>query len=107
MLSWIACRVTGPLPPPRRGLLAGLVAGPVAGPAAAQVLVGDGSLSCGTEYTIASGDTLSRLAARAYGDPMLYGYIADANWDTLGGNPESIAVGMAITIPCVDGAARF
>ena len=41
----------------------------------------------GPTYAIASGDTLSRLAARAYGDPMLYGFIADANWDALGGDP--------------------
>ena len=89
-----------------RGLLAGLVAAPVAAPAAAQVLVGDGSLSCGADHAIASGDTLSGLAARAYGDPMLYGYIADANWDALGGNPESIAIGMSIMIPCVDASGE-
>jgi hypothetical protein len=31
-------------------------------PAGAQSLIGDGSVTCGTEYTIAKGDTLSRLA---------------------------------------------
>lgn len=85
-----------------RGLAAALLAGSGLSPAAAQMLVGDGSLACGSPYVVASGDTLSVLAERAYGDPLLYGFIADANWDALGGNPESVAVGMELTIPCVD-----
>ncbi|MHA3979835.1 DUF3300 domain-containing protein [Halovulum sp. GXIMD14794] len=71
-------------------------------PVSAQVLVGDGSVTCGSSYTIAPGDTLSQVSARAYGDPQLYGFIADANWDAIGGNPENIAVGMELEIPCVD-----
>lgn len=85
-----------------RCLLGALVAGPVATPAIAQMLVGDGTVTCGTPYVVAGGDTLSRIAARAYGDPQLYGFLADANWEALGGNPESIAAGMSLTIPCVD-----
>jgi hypothetical protein len=68
----------------------------------AQVLVGDGTLSCGGTYVVAPGDTLSVLSLRAYGDPQLYGFIADANWDALGGNPENVRIGMELTIPCVD-----
>jgi hypothetical protein len=68
--------------------------------------VGDGTITCGTAYTVASGDTLSLIARRAYGDPQLYGFIADANWDALGGNPENISVGMALTIPCVDATGK-
>ena len=78
-----------------------LVAG-AAAPALAQGLVGDGTVACGQSYTIASGDTLSRVAERAYGDPMLYGILADANWDALGGNPENLNVGASIMIPCID-----
>ncbi len=74
---------------------------------AAQMLVGDGTVSCGTVYVVESGDTLSRVSARAYGDPQLYGFIADANWEALGGNPESIAVGMFLKIPCVDVTGQF
>ena len=75
---------------------------PVTAPAAAQMLVGDGSVKCGGPYVISSGDTLSRVSERAYGDPMLYGILADANWDALGGDPEHLTVGMSITIPCID-----
>lgn len=78
----------------------------LAAPAAAQTLVGDGSITCGAPYTVVGGDTLSVIARRAYGDPQLYGFIADANWDALGGNPENISVGMALTIPCVDASGN-
>ena len=85
-----------------RSLAVALVAAPVAAPAAAQMLVGDGSVECGGPYVISSGDTLSRVSERAYGDPMLYGILADANWDALGGDPEHLTVGMSITVPCID-----
>ncbi len=75
-------------------------------PAGAQVLVGDGTVTCGTSYTVASGDTLSLIARRAYGDAQLFGFIADANWDALGGNPENISIGMALTIPCIDASGK-
>jgi hypothetical protein len=89
-----------------RGLLAGIAAGTLASPGAAQVLVGDGTVTCGSAYVVQSGDTLSRLAERAYGDPLLYGFIADANWDLIGGDPERVAVGMSLAIPCVDAAGE-
>ncbi len=72
----------------------------------AQPLVGDGTLACGGTYTVVAGDTLSALSGRAYGDPQLYGFIADANWDSLGGNPENVSVGMALTIPCIDASGN-
>ena len=56
------------------------------------MLVGDGSVECGGTYVISSGDTLSRVSERAYGDSMLYGILADANWDALGGDPEHLTV---------------
>lgn len=89
-----------------RPLLSFLIGGLLALPATAQTLRGDGSIVCGAPYAITSGDTLSRISARAYGDPMLYGFIADANWDALGGDPENIAVGMALMIPCVDASGE-
>lgn len=75
-------------------------------PAAAQVLVGDGSVTCGVSYTVAGGDTLSLIARRAYGDPKLYGFIADVNREAIGGNPENISVGMALAIPCIDATGK-
>jgi hypothetical protein len=86
-------------------LWAGLAVAGIA-PASAQVLVGDGTVTCGASYTVASGDSLSLIARRAYGDPQLYGFIADANRDALGGNPENISVGMALSIPCVDASGK-
>ena len=80
--------------------------GSVAAPAAARILVGDGSVTCGGPYVITSGDTLSRVSERAYGDPMLYGILADANWDALGGDPEHLTVGMSITVPCIDASGK-
>ena len=90
-----------------RSLAVALVASPVAAPAAAQMLVGDGSVKCGGPYVISSGDTLSRVSERAYGDPMLYGILADANWDALGGDPEHLTVGMSITVPCIDANGKI
>ena len=66
------------------------------------MLRGDGSITCGGSYAIARGDTLSRVAQRAYGDPMLWDLLVEANRDVLGGDPEHLAVGMSIAIPCVD-----
>ena len=85
-----------------RGLAAAVVASGLAAPAGAQVLRGDGSITCGGSYDIARGDTLSRVAERAYGDPMLWDLLVEANRDVLGGDPEHLAVGMSIAIPCVD-----
>jgi hypothetical protein len=87
-------------------LAATLLASSALKPAIAQVLVGDGTVTCGADYTVAGGDSLSLIARRAYGDPQLYGFIADANWDALGGNPENIRVGMALKIPCIDATGK-
>jgi hypothetical protein len=75
-------------------------------PAAAQVLVGDGTVTCGVPYTVVRGDSLSKIAERAYGDAQLFGYIANANRRALGGNPENISVGQALRIPCVDASGQ-
>ena len=91
----------------RWGVSAGALICALGAPVAAQTLVGDGTVTCGTTpYTVASGDTLSLIARRAYGDPQLYGFIAEANWDAIGGNPENISVGMPLTIPCVDASGK-
>jgi hypothetical protein len=88
------------------GLTASLAIAILAAPASAQLLVGDGSLACGSDYTVVSGDTLSKIAERVYGDPQLYGFIADANWDALSGNPANISVGMTLAVPCVDASGK-
>ncbi len=88
------------------GIAASLVFAVFAAPASAQLLVGDGTIACGSDYTVASGDTLSKIAERVYGDAQLYGFIADANWDALSGNPANISVGMALDVPCVDASGK-
>jgi hypothetical protein len=89
-----------------RSLAAAVVASGLAAPAGAQVLPGDGSIACGGSYVIAPGDTLSRVAQRAYGDPMLWDLLVEANRDLLGGDPEHLAVGMSVAVPCVDASGE-
>jgi ABC-type nitrate/sulfonate/bicarbonate transport system substrate-binding protein len=50
------------------------------------------------EYTVEAGDTLSRLAARYYGDALKWPKIHDANKHTMK-NPNYIWVGQKILIP--------
>lgn len=49
-------------------------------------------------HTVASGDTLSGLASRYYGDASKYLKILDANKDVLK-NADSLQVGMRLRIP--------
>jgi LysM repeat protein len=49
-------------------------------------------------YTVASGDTLSKLAKRFYGDPSRYPAIFEANKDQLK-DPDKIQVGQKLKIP--------
>ena len=50
------------------------------------------------EYVIQSGDTLSKLAKKYYGDAMQYPKIFEANRDTIE-DPNKIYVGQKIRIP--------
>ena len=50
-------------------------------------------------YTVQSGDTLRRIAARKYGDEMLWRTIYNANRDTIGKNPGLILPGTTLFIP--------
>lgn len=90
----------------RNYLAATLVAGTVAAPAGAQALRGDGSITCGGSYVVESGDALSRIAKRAYGDPLLYQLLLDANRAVIGGDPGLISAGMVLAVPCVDITGR-
>jgi nucleoid-associated protein YgaU len=48
------------------------------------------------KYTVVAGDWLSKIAGRAYGDPMTYAKIAEANNIT---TPDWIEIGTVLTIP--------
>ena len=50
----------------------------------------------GTTYTVVSGDTLSKIAKRFYGDANQYHAIAKASGIS---NPDHIQVGQVITLP--------
>lgn len=53
----------------------------------------------GDVYTVRSGDSLSKIAQREYGDPSRWMEIYEANRDVLGNNPNMIYPGQQLTIP--------
>lgn len=67
-----------------------------AGAAAAQ------QIECGATYTVARGDTLSRIARRAYGEIDFYRLIYEANRQAIGRDPARMEVGTVLRIPCLD-----
>jgi nucleoid-associated protein YgaU len=56
-------------------------------------------------YTVRSGDTLSAIAQREYGDAAQWKRIFEANRDQLD-NPDLIHPGQELKIPAADGGAR-
>jgi NitT/TauT family transport system substrate-binding protein len=66
----------------------------------------DAKLSASTpksgQYTVETGDTLSYLALKYYGDQYKWDKIYEANKQTMQ-NPHSLYVGQKITIPFLDG----
>jgi nucleoid-associated protein YgaU len=50
-------------------------------------------------YTVKSGDSLSKIAKKYYGDPMKYTVIYEANKALIGDNPNLIHPGQVLTIP--------
>ncbi len=49
-------------------------------------------------YVVQSGDTLSRIAAKVYGDPNKWNVLFEANKHTLA-RPESVRVGQTLVVP--------
>jgi nucleoid-associated protein YgaU len=65
------------------------------------------SLPCGAPYEVRPGDTLQRIAERAYGPEASYRSLWDANRERLGGrDPSTIAVGQVIDVPCIGADGR-
>lgn len=56
----------------------------------------DINVQSGSTYTVVSGDTLSKIAKRFYGDANQYHAIAKASGIS---NPDHIEVGQVITLP--------
>lgn len=61
-------------------------------------LVADFTVQSGLTYSIISGDTLSKIAKRFYGDANAYQKIFQANTDQLS-DPDKIKVGQVIKLP--------
>jgi nucleoid-associated protein YgaU len=53
----------------------------------------------GDSYTVASGDTLSKIARNHYGDGAKWHQIYEANKATIGSNPDHIEVGQVLILP--------
>lgn len=66
---------------------------PISLPATAQ--------TCGTDYAVKEGDSLAKIAMRAYGKSSQWTIIFYANQDRLGGNSSLLVPGLEIRIPCV------
>ncbi len=58
----------------------------------------DVNVQSGLPYTVVSGDTLSKIAKRFYGDANAYRGIFDANRDQLS-DPDKINVGQVLRLP--------
>jgi len=58
-----------------------------------------GGTAGGKSYTVASGDTLSGIAQKFYGNAGDYMKIYEANKAVIGGDPNLIKVGQVLTIP--------
>jgi nucleoid-associated protein YgaU len=53
----------------------------------------------GRTYTIAKGDSLSKIAKRIYGDAQQWRRIYEANREIIGDNPDLIHPGQALKLP--------
>lgn len=58
------------------------------------------SVTCGQSYTVASGDTLSKISIRVYGKSA-FQIVYEANLDRIGDNPNKIFIGQVLSIPCL------
>ena len=56
-------------------------------------------IACGETYIVASGDTLSRISLRAYGQSG-FSSLHQSNIEVIGSNPDRIYAGQRLEIPC-------
>jgi len=61
-------------------------------------ITADINVKAGGAYTVQSGDSLSKIAKRFYGDAKLYPKIFEANRDQLS-DPDKIRVGQTLKLP--------
>jgi len=58
--------------------------------------------SCNDDYSVVSGDTLSKISRTYYGDWRKWTAIYNVNLDTIGEDPNLILIGQILRIPCLD-----
>lgn len=59
--------------------------------------------TCGSDYTILSGESLADIAGRVYGNPSQWTTIFYANQDRMGANASLLVPGLSVRIPCLAG----
>lgn len=59
--------------------------------------------SCGGNYKVQSGESLSFIADRLYKNAGMWTTIHSTNLDKIGQNPNSIRAGMVLRLRCIDG----
>ena len=80
------------------GVIAAAMVGLGSAPGLAQVTV----IECNSTYTTQRGDSLSRIAEGAYGNPREFQRIFDLNPGVLT-SPNVVPIGIDLYIPCADG----
>ena len=81
----------------RAGYVVSLIIAAVAWTAAAGLAHAQ---SCGNDYTVVRGDSLSRIAQRAYSNASQWSLIYYVNKAAVGENPSMIHPGLRLRIPC-------
>jgi len=59
----------------------------------------------GQEYEVVSGDTLSQISNKVYGDSKHWNLIYEANKKSIGEDPAALVVGTKLTIPAKPGSS--
>jgi nucleoid-associated protein YgaU len=72
---------------------------PAAGGASTDFFGNSNDAATGDSYTVVSGDSLSQIAKKHYGDAAKWHQIYEANKATIGSNPDKIEVGQVLTLP--------
>jgi polar amino acid transport system substrate-binding protein len=63
--------------------------------------------TCGTDYSVQDGDSLAKIATRAYGKSSQWTIIFYANQDRLGSGNSLLVPGLSIRIPCIGGQPKL
>jgi polar amino acid transport system substrate-binding protein len=58
--------------------------------------------TCNEEYVVKSGESLSRIANRVYGDLQKWTVIYNVNLNIIGSDPNLILAGQVLRIPCLE-----